>query len=172
MNRNLLRKVRQVLAREEGITIVEMGICSSVLMAMLLGIFQVSLALYNFQLVADAAREGSRFAMVRGSNCATYLTTAYCSPYDAQSTGADGVDVLNYVQSLGYMGHSHLNATTTWLKASSATPTTWSTCSSGTCNAPGNQVRVTVTYNYPLNIPFVPSITIPIRSTSAEVIAQ
>jgi len=82
------------------------------------------------------------------------------------------VDVTSYVQSLGYPGHSKLTVTTSWLKASATTPRTWSTCSSGTCNAPGNQVKVTVTYNYPLNIPFVPSITIPIRSTSAEVIAQ
>jgi Flp pilus assembly protein TadG len=172
MNRGALKSLKRLLAREEGITIVEMGICTSVLMAMLLGIFQISVAVYNFQLVADAAREGSRFAMVRGSNCATYLTTAYCSPYDSSQSGADGVDISSYVNSLGYIGHSHLISTTTWLTASTTTPTTWSACSSGTCNAPGNMVKVTVTYNYPLNIPFAPSITIPIRSTSAEVIAQ
>ncbi len=172
MNRGALKSLQRLLAEDEGITTVEMGICASVLMAMLLGIFQISVAVYNFQLVADAAREGSRFAMVRGSNCATYLTAAYCSPYDSSQNGADGADVSGYVNSLGYIGHSQLTSSTAWLTASTTTPTTWSACSSGTCNAPGNMVKVTVTYNYPVNIPFVPSMTIPIKSTSAEVIAQ
>jgi hypothetical protein len=37
---------------------------------------------------------------------------------------------------------------------------------------PGNQVKVTVTYPFPLSIPFLPKGTINMASTSVMVIAQ
>jgi Flp pilus assembly protein TadG len=172
MKSKLFRKYKAILS-EDGSALVEMGIAASVLMAVLLGIFELSLALYGFHFASDAAREATRFAMVRGSNCALYVNKNYCSPTDASTTGADANDVQAFVSNIGYPYASHLTATTTWYSASSTTPTTWTTqCTSGTCNAPGNMVQVKVTYAYPLNIPFVPSYSINITSTSAMVIAQ
>ncbi len=173
MNNTLLRKFNRIRS-EEGSALVEMGIASSMLMAVLLGIFELSLALYGFHFASDAAREATRFAMVRGSNCALYVNNAYCSPTDAQTTGADSGDIQAYVHNLGYPYSSHMTTTTNWYTASSTTPTTWSTtaCSGTGCNKPGNEVQVKVTYAYPLNIPFLPAYSINITSTSALVIAQ
>ena len=172
MNTAYLRRVRELFAEEEGVTIVEMAISASALLAMVIGCFQLGLGIYTFQLVADAAREGSRFAMVRGSTCSANVTQAYCSPSAGNASGATNADVQGYINTLHYPGNSNLAASTSWLTASGSTPATWSSCATAPCNTPGNVVKVTVTYAYPLNIPFVPNRTINFSSTSAEVISQ
>ena len=172
MNTVYLRRVRRLFVEEEGVTIVEMAISVSALLAMVIGCFQLGLGIYTFQLVADAAREGSRFAMVRGSTCSANVTQAYCSPSAGNASGATNADVQGYINTLHYPGNSNLVASTSWLTASGSTPTTWSNCATAPCNIPGNVVKVTVTYAYPLNIPFVPNRTINFSSTSAEVISQ
>jgi Flp pilus assembly protein TadG len=172
MKSRILRKFKGVLS-EEGSSLVEMAVAASTMMAMLLGIFELSLGLYGFHFASDAAREATRFAMVRGSNCGLYINKAYCSPTDANTTGADSGDIQAFVTNLGYPYASHMTATTNWYTASSTTPTTWATkCASGTCNAVGNMVQVQVTWAYPLNIPFLSAKTINITSTSAMVIQQ
>ena len=120
------------------------------------------MALYTYNYVSDAAREASRYAIVRGSSCSV-LTN--CNVTAAQ--------VQTYVQSLGYPGMNAANtaATTTWLSPSATTPVTWTACGSP-CRAPGNAVQVTVTYSFPLSIPFVPKSTLSLHSTSQMVVAN
>lgn len=78
---------------------------------------------------------------------------------------------LNYVQHLGYpgidMSSSRLGVTATW-------PTTGAACTpiASPCNNPGNLVKVVVTYQYPLAIPFVPKANLNMSSTSEMVISQ
>ena len=54
---------------ERGQVLVETALCCIVLLAILFGIIQASLAAYSYHFIAEAAREGSRWAMVRGSTC-------------------------------------------------------------------------------------------------------
>ena len=128
----------------------------------------MSLALYNYHLVCDAAREATRYAIVRGSaSCTNSPTLSNCN--------ATSGEIQSYIQGLGYPYSGQLTVTTTWLTAaSSGSPatTTWTACSSGTCNAPGNLVNVFVSEAFPLNIPFVSNLTINLRSTSQMVISQ
>ncbi|MGA9060638.1 MAG: hypothetical protein WB341_03130 [Terracidiphilus sp.] len=60
---------------------------------------------------------------------------------------------------------------TNFLTATSTTPTSWSACT-GTCNEPGNEVQVTVSYGFPLAIPYWKATTITFSSTGTMVIAQ
>ena len=152
---------RRIFHRDEGSDIVEMALVSSVLFAMLFGVIEVSLALYTFNYVSDAAREATRYASVRGSSC-NLLTN--CNATAAQ--------IQTYVQNLGYPGMKPANTTvtSTWLSPSAA-PVTWSTCG-GTCNAPGDAVQVTVTYSFPLGLPFVSKSVLSLHSTSMMVIAN
>jgi Flp pilus assembly protein TadG len=142
------------LRGEEGAALVEFALCSTVLFMTLFGIIGVCGALYAYNFVADASHEATRYAMVRGSAC-TGLTN--CN----MTTSAP---IQTYVQSLGYPGidPSNLTATATWSGA--LTPT----------NAPGNFVSVTVTYTYPLNIPFWPQSgsILNLSSTSQVAISQ
>jgi Flp pilus assembly protein TadG len=153
---------RRFVHRDEGSNVVEMAVVSSVLFAMLFGIIEISLALYTYNYVSDAAREGTRYAIVRGSSC-NVLTN--CSVTAAQ--------IQTYVQNLGYPGVRAANTTvsTTWFSPSASTPVTWTACGTP-CNAPGNAVQVTVTYSFGLGIPFVPKKTLSLHSTSMMVIAN
>jgi Flp pilus assembly protein TadG len=145
----------------EGSAVVEMAVVCSLLFAMLFGVIELSLALYTYNYVSDAAREGTRYAIVRGSSCSV-LTN--CNVTAAQ--------IQTYVQNLGYPGVNAANTTvtTTWLSPSTA-PVTWTVCGSP-CEAPGNAVQVKVTYSFKLNIPFVPRKTLSLNSTSMMVIAN
>ena len=73
---------------------------------------------------------------------------------------------------MGYPGitTSNLQVSTTWLTASATQPTTWSNCTSGTCNRPGNEVEIQVTYA--VNIPLVGVPPINLTSASEMVIQQ
>jgi Flp pilus assembly protein TadG len=150
---------------EEGSTIVEFALASTILFAVLFGIFETSFALYSYTYISDAAREATRYAIVRGSAC-TGFPECGTTP-----RGAQQADVLNYVQHLGYPGidtsSSKLGVTATW-------PTTGTACTPITspCNNPGNLVKVVVTYKYPLSIPFVPKASVNMSSTSEMVISQ
>ncbi len=127
---------QSVIARlrdESGVNAVEMALSCTVLFALLIGICQMSIGLYSYQFCSDAARQATRYAMVRGSTSCT--NTPSLSKCNASTT-----DISTYVKGLGYTGitSSSVTVTTSWCAASSSTPTTWSTCSSGTTNAPGN----------------------------------
>jgi Flp pilus assembly protein TadG len=161
---------KSVLARlrdEEGASVIELAVSCTVIFTMLIGICQLSLGLYAYQFCSDAARQATRYAMVRGST--SHINTPNLSNSPASST-----DISNYVKGLGYTGikSSGITVTTTWCAASSGTPTTWSSCSSGTSNAPGNLVKVVVAYPLSMHIPFAPQLSLSLSSTSQMVIAQ
>ena len=163
--RTVIRVFRGV-RDEEGASIFEMALVSTIFFAMLIGSFQMLLALYAFHFVSEAAREGSRYAMVRGSTSCT--NTPNLSNCDATSD-----QIQTYVRGLTYPGikSSNLTLTTTWSQASSGYPTTWSSCA-GACNGPGNQVKVVAAYAYSLSVPFVPKASLNLTSTSEMVISQ
>lgn len=155
------------LRGQEGATLVETALSYGILLALLFGIIEIAFALYTYNFVSEAAREGARYAIVRGStSCTNTPSLTNCN--------ATGTQIKSYVQSLGFPGFttSNLNVTTTWFTASASPGTTWSSCSSGTCNAPGNAVNVVVTYAFPLSIPFWKSQTVNLSSTSQMIIAQ
>lgn len=156
---------------EEGSTLVETGLGMTVWLAMFFGVIQCCYALYVYNWVCEAAREGSRWAIVRGSTCNADLGNSFCD-----SSGASATEISNYIESQGYPGLSQSNITinTSWNTASATTPRTWSTCSAKSgCNAPGNQVQVTVAYAFPLGIPFWRGVrTLNLQSTSQMVVVQ
>jgi Flp pilus assembly protein TadG len=155
-------------SNEEGAALVEMALSSAMFLCILFSVFFVVLALYSFHFVADAAREASRYASVRGSQCSTNTPSL---PNCNISTSAP---LQAWVRGLNYPDASRLNVNATWLRATSTgTPgtMTWTACPPP-CNAPGNMITVNVTYAYPLSIPFWKSTTINIGSTSSMVISQ
>lgn len=151
------------LARSEtGATLVETAISLSILLCVLVGTFEMCLALYSYHYVSYAAREASRYAVVRGStSCSNTPNLTNCNITSAQ--------LQTWVQSLGFPGiiSNNLTVTTTW-------PTTGANCYPSTtpCNNPSNLVNVVVNYAYPFTVPFWKSGTINISSTSQMVISQ
>ena len=151
------RRAMEHCWNSEGQTLVETGLSLAILFTMLFALIETGMALYSYNFVSESAREGSRYAMVRGSSC-----TSPC-------TAATAASVQTYVQSLGYPGlnSSNVTVTTTW-------PDTGSSCTPSVtpCNNPGNNVVVKVTYAFPWSIPFLPSRTLTMGSTSEVIISQ
>jgi len=156
-------------AGEAGAALVETALSAAVMFSILIGLFQVCLAFYSFTFVSDAAREASRWAMVRGSTSCTNSGNLLPGCNAAQS------DVLGYVDSLGYPGLSANNLTVnvSWLTLSTASGSAqWSACSAAPCNKPGNEVQVQVLYKLHFYIPFWKNSTGSVGSQSTMVIQQ
>lgn len=155
--------IAQRLRCRRGQSLVESALSLGVIFAVLIGILQLTIALYLYNYAAYAARAGTRWAMVRGSACSG-LTDCNASAAQIQS----------YVQNLDFpiVQPSRLAVTTTWLSRATITPTTWTTCSTAPCNAPGNQVRIKVTYPFTMDIPVIGPISFNLSSTSSMVISQ
>jgi Flp pilus assembly protein TadG len=140
---------------DSGQATVEFAASVSVMFLAMMGLMNMSLATYSYHYVSEAAREGCRYAMVNGSSVTTPATS------DAIQT---------YVRGLGYPGitSSLMTVNTTWSAYPSGTVCTPST----TCNNAGNLVTVHASYAFPVKIPFFPTKTITMSSTSRMVIAQ
>ena len=163
---------RHSAAGEEGGSLVEMALSCLILIPVLFGIVQLSIGLYCYHFAADAAREATRWAIVRGGNCNSLFGKGYCSPTAGNGSGATSDDIAQYVRNLGYPYSATVTTSTHWC-AAGGTPATWSSCSTKQTDAVvGNQVKVTVSYAYPLIIPFIRKNTINISSTSSMTIVQ
>lgn len=155
------------LRGEDGSSTVETALASLIFLAILIGTYQAMLGLYTFHFLSDVAREASRYAMVRGStSCTNTPNLSNCNATSGQ--------IQTFVRGLGYPGikTGNLTVTTTWLASSGSVPATWSACTTGACNAPGNMVNIVATYAFPLSVPFAPRLTINLSSTSKMVISQ
>ena len=121
--KNIRSAPRPYLLKEEsGSGLVEYAIVFMLFMTMLLAIADFSRALYAYHYVSSAARDATRYAIVRG-----------CSPVSVPDcpVAADSSSIQTFVQNapLGIDG-SKVTATTTW------TPD----------HKPGSVVRVEVDY--------------------------
>lgn len=145
--------------RDDGATVVETALSAMILLMLVIGVIETSTALYAYHFTSEAAREATRYAIVRGSAC-----TGFSTGCPAQAS-----DIQSFVRGLNYPGvnPSAVTVKTAW-------PTTGSSCtpSSNPCNNAGNLVAVTVQYQFLWSIPFVPSSMLNITSTSEMVISQ
>jgi Flp pilus assembly protein TadG len=158
---------------EEGSSLVEFALSAAVFFMMLIGIMELSVLLFTFHFVSEAAREGSRYAMVRGNSSFTNCPAA-STPCPTSQTA-----IQTYVRGLALVGLNPANMTVT--ATYSAFPS-GGTCTPNTnCENAGNLVTVKVIYAYPLNLPFVRagtlglgshSNTVNLTSTSAMIISQ
>jgi Flp pilus assembly protein TadG len=128
----------------------------AVLLAVMFGIIDFGRALYTYGFVAQLARQGARFAIVRGSKC----DSTKVSPCPASSS-----DVQTYVRGLseGPTNPSNIAATLVWPSCPGSVTGT---------NNPGCVAKVTVTYSFAFIAPFVSSATINMASASQMVISQ
>ena len=169
------------LGGEEGATLVETAIAFSLMLAILFGLVVTSFALYTYHYLSAAAREATRYAIVRGSNSCSSSGSALANCNMGPDT--NGQKTLQaWVSSRGYPGidGSKITVQALWYSESTYTDSLgnpvhqWITlCSSGdTCNDPGNMVKVTVQYAFPFSIPFWKATTLNMSSTSSLVISN
>lgn len=150
---------------EEGAALVEMALSITMFAAVLIGVVYFIFGLYTYTFVADAAREASRYASTRGSQCTANTPSLPNCP-------ATPAVIQSRVLSMRYpgLGASNVTVNTTWLKANITGNTGWAACGTPPCNAPGDLVQVQVIYA--MNVPLWGATRIDVGSTSQMVISQ
>lgn len=135
---------------ERGTTLVETAIVMGVLLMFTLGIFDFGRALYTYSFLANAARQGARWAIVRGADC-TQLD--HC-PAKSGST-----DIQPFVQSLseGATKASNIQATLNFPNGN---------------DSPGSIAQVTVTYPFTFIAPGLSKLSFTMTSTSEMIISN
>lgn len=138
------------LQSEAGQSLLEFSLTFSILISFVFVFVELCLAFYSFGMISESAREGSRYAMVRGSTCVTG-GNASCL--------ASASQINAYVSGLGFpnIGGGTINVVTTF--------------PDGNQN-PGSRVNVHVSYQFPITLPFVPSQAVAIASSSEMNIVQ
>jgi len=140
-------------ARQRGASLPETAIVIGVLLAMVFGIFDFGRAMYTYAFVAQIAREGARWASVRGSQCSLLNN---CNAGEAQ--------IQAFVQSLS---EGLTNPNNVQVAA------TWPACPPGLSGkTPGCTVAVSVKYPFAFLTGILPGATILMSSTSQMVISQ
>jgi len=166
---------------DRGSALVEHAIVLIVLMMFLFGIMDFSRFLYVYHFVSEVAREGTRYAAVRGSSFSTECGTG-SSPktYACYVTAAD---IQTYVQGLAPMGITSssvtINTTASYVWPGKVPSGASGTCSTtngpnGSPDNPGCLVVVTVSYPFKFIMPLLPSrtATYTVSSTSEAIIQQ
>jgi hypothetical protein len=149
---------------EEGSAIMETAMSSFILFAFMFGVFEAGFAVYSYHFISEAAREGTRYAIVRGSLAGPLACAAPGPP----TCIAQSADIQTYVTGLGFPGINPGNMTVTPVWSAFANG---SSCpAAGPCNSPGNLITITVTYSFPLTVPFIPAHTYTMSSQSAMII--
>jgi Flp pilus assembly protein TadG len=155
------RTLRRLARSEHGAAALEFALSAGFMFSMLMGLMKVCLAVYTYHYVAEAAREGSRWAAVRGSACKISAGTSCTATRD---------QIQTYIRGLGYPGitPASMTVTTSWATYPAGKPCT----PSATCNNPSDLVTVNTSYAFPLNVPGMTSHTYTMTSTSTMIISQ
>jgi Flp pilus assembly protein TadG len=145
--RNTLRKK---LAEDDGQSMVEFAVTLPVLFTLIFCFMEMCLAFYTHNMISELAREGTRYAMVRGSSC---LTSA------SSSCQATASQVNTFVSAVGFpnLGGGTITPVTTYPDGNAAI---------------GSRVQISITYVFPITMPFVPTNSISMSSTSVATIIQ
>lgn len=137
-----------------GETLIEFALASTLFFGTLFGIISFSIAVFEYNTVANLAREGARYAAVHGSYSGSVATSATVQTYlRTRSYGMLVTAVITCGTPTGSLGACQ--------------------CSAGVCsNDPGNVVQVRVTQSFTPFTSFIPATSINLGSTSQMIIAR
>jgi Flp pilus assembly protein TadG len=163
---------------ERGSAILEFALSAIVLFTLLFGTITLAMAAYTYEVVNQYARDASRYAIVHGNGCSYVSGTTPTSCSIATGCSASGSSFVctgansalkTYLNNEIYPGinGNTIAVATTYGKAPSA-----SQCSVTDCNGSGDQVAVTVSYNFLYAIPFIPQRSFTMHASSTMVISQ
>lgn len=156
------------LRGNRGGTLVETAFSIALLLTLLIGFIEACLMVYTYHFISNAAREGTRYAIVRGNTWSqTPWDAGACAAYNNAGCIATGQNIQDYVKSLVFPGisTSDITVTPTWYFVPGG-------ASGIAYNAYGDFIQVKVQYAFPFSIPFVPRSTLTMSSTSQMVISQ
>lgn len=144
------QRVRDWFRQEDGGSMIEFAITLPTLFALIFCFIEMCLMLYTYQMISEAARQGTRYAMVRGASCPTTANPT-CE--------VNAAAVNTYVSGLSWpnVGGGTVSPVTTYPDGDEAV---------------GHHVQVKVSYTFHLVLPFVPNTSFALSSTSKTTIVQ
>ena len=140
---------RNLVDREEGGSLIELAVTLPVLFGLIFCFMETCMMLYTYEMISISARQGARYAMVRGASCPS-TANPICEATPAQ--------VKAYVSGLGWPN----------IGGGIVTP---SVVYDGN-ESVGSHVQVTVSYSFQITMPFVPTKSIAMSSTAKTTILQ
>jgi Flp pilus assembly protein TadG len=148
--------------RERGSVLLEFGLVTIVLFMLIFGVIDFGRALYAYHFVSHAAREATRFAIVRGANCRL-----------PDACPAQASDVQNYVvntlaNGIG-LNSNAISVNAVWPGSSYDGVTN---CTTSAPNSPGCPVQVQVQYGFNFVFPLMPTSVCNIQTGSATIKAN
>ena len=127
---------------QRGSTLVESALCLSAFLLIMFGVMEFSMAVYAYNSVADAARDGARWASVRGA---------------ASTAPATSTQISDFVKSRSVaLNRNNMIVTSTWVPD----------------NLPGSAVQVRVQYTTPTLVNFALTHPLTVGSTSRLIIMR
>jgi Flp pilus assembly protein TadG len=153
--------MRSARHSERGASLAETAIVMTVLLLLLFGIIDFARMTYTYSFLANTARMGARWMIVRGSQSCTSGNGVQIDNCSAGSTA-----LLTYVKSLdvGVLNPNNISL--------NSTPT-FSACPGSTVNTNAPGCTVTVTVSYPFSFLALSNFAqIQMSSTSKMVISQ
>ena len=155
-------RVRSLRGGESGATLIEFAIGLSVLLTGVFTLMEICLMFYTYATIDECAREGARYAIVRGSSC---LTNGVTGAGVSCTASADTVN--SYVKGLRYPNAAGgaMTVDTTYSADGAIFTATGN-------NDPNDIVRVLVTYTFPIKLPFVPKNSLSLSAQSQMYIVQ
>ena len=146
-----LRAVLCALRRGEcGEAALTMVLSVPIMVLFMFGLMQVCVAYYSYERISEIAREGTRYAIVRGATCETYA---------GASCTISTTSLQTYVTSIGFPD------------LAGGTTTAVATFPDGD-EAIGHHVKVVVTYVFPYKIPYSNTKSFTLTSTSLMTFIQ
>ena len=134
---------------EKGNSLIELAVTLPVLFGLIFCFIETCMLFYTYAMISNSARQGARYAMVRGASCPSTANPT-CEATPAQ--------VRAYVLGLGWpnVGGGIVTPTVNYDGNESV----------------GSHVQVTVSYTFVINMPFVPTKAIAMSSTAKTTILQ
>lgn len=161
---NLTPAERRRESGERGSTLLEFAMVAMITLVLMFGMIDLARALYSYHFVTTAAREGARFASVRGALCSSSVNPPPCPAFQG--------DVQAFVTAITPQG---IDASQVQVQPNIfSNPNNLPVC--GTVqNYPGCGVQVTVRYAFSFIFPanlYNLSPTIQMSSTSEMIISR
>jgi len=130
--------------------LIEFALSAPILLAFAIGFMEFCMAFYTYDAISELAREGTRYAIVRGATCVTS---------GGSSCTVTAANVNTYVMGQGFLNSS---------KGSMQVNTTYPDGN----ESPGSRVKVVVSYVFGFTIPFSSIKPASMSSTSEMYIIQ
>jgi len=161
---------------QRGSAVLEFALSAVGFLAFLFSLISLAQMLLAYQTVSFAARQCARWAVVRGSGCATNGSPpgpnppSWCDPLGSGATqgqtGATAADIQNYLSTIIMKG----------MTLNTASQSLWpgggpNNCAVGS-NSRGCPVRVYVSYGFTLQIPFFSAPKLTLNAHSEMMISQ